>query len=58
MPITKRRAIPLLIAFVAFIATAIAVSLATPDGNLVVTLAPSLIVGLIAYGLATWWRSR
>ena len=40
-------------AIAAFI-TAGAVSWATPDGNLVVTLVPALAVGLAAFGLALW----
>ena len=36
--------------------TAGAVSWATPDGNLVVTLVPALVVGLAVLGLAAWWR--
>ncbi|HVY07696.1 MAG TPA: hypothetical protein VHB46_17100 [Burkholderiales bacterium] len=38
----------------AAVVTASAVSSATPDGNLVVTLAPALAVGLAAFGLALW----
>jgi uncharacterized membrane protein (DUF441 family) len=40
----------------AFITAGI-VSWATPDGNLVVTLVPALVVGLAVFGLAVW-RSR
>lgn len=40
-----------------FIATAGVVSWATPDGNLVVTLVPALIVGIAAFA-ATRWRLR
>jgi hypothetical protein len=39
---------------VAFFITSGAVSWATPDGNLVVTLVPSLSVGLIVFGLSLW----
>ncbi len=34
------------------------VSWATPDGNLVVTLAPSLAVGWVMFGLALWRSER
>ena len=34
--------------------TAGAVSAATPDGNLVVTLVPALVVGLLVFGLVLW----
>jgi hypothetical protein len=34
--------------------TAGVVSWATPDGNLVVTLVPALLVGAVVYGLAAW----
>jgi len=43
--------------FVAAAVTAGAVAWATPDGNLVVTLVPALVVGLAVFGL-TLWRSR
>lgn len=46
------------VALVAGFVTAGAVSWATPDGNLVVTLVPALIVGLVVYGLGAWWRRR
>jgi uncharacterized membrane protein len=36
------------------IVTAVAVSWATPDGNLVVTLVPALVVGLAVFGFASW----
>jgi len=42
---------------VAAFVTAGAVSWSTPDGNLVVTLAPALAVGLTVFGLVLW-RSR
>ena len=39
---------------VAFLITGGAVSWATPDGNLVVTLVPALAVGLTVFGLVSW----
>ena len=45
-------------ALVAGFVTAGLVSWATPDGNLVVTLVPALVVGLAVYGLCGWWRRR
>jgi uncharacterized membrane protein len=39
---------------IAAFVTAGAVSWATPDGNLVVTLVPALTVGLAVFGLALW----
>jgi hypothetical protein len=39
---------------VAFFVTAGAVSWSTPDGNLVVTLVPALVVGLTVFGLISW----
>ncbi len=53
---TQRRfpVVPIIIGFVAAVVTAGAVSWATPDGNLVVTLVPALVVGLVAFGLALW----
>lgn len=44
--------------FVGAFVTAGAVSWATPDGNLVVTLVPALVIGLIVYGLALWLSRR
>jgi hypothetical protein len=38
--------------------TAGAVSWATPDGNLVVTLVPALAVGLAVFALALWCFRR
>jgi len=38
--------------------TAGAVSWATPDGNLVVTLVPALAIGLAVFGLALWRLRR
>ena len=46
------------IGFIAAIVTAGAVSWSTPDGNLVVTLAPALTVGLIVFGLVLWPSRR
>jgi len=43
-------------AITTFVAAGV-VSWATPDGNLVVTLVPALVVGLAVFGLAVW-RSR
>ena len=43
---------------VAAIVTAGAVSWATPDGNLVVTLVPALAMGLLAFGVALWRLRR
>jgi hypothetical protein len=34
------------------------VSWLTPDGNLVVTLAPSLAIGLAAFGIGSWVSRR
>lgn len=39
---------------IAFFVTSGAVSWSTPDGNLVVTLAPALAVGLTVFGLVLW----
>jgi hypothetical protein len=38
--------------------TAAVVSWATPDGNLVVTLVPALVLGLVAFGIASWRLRR
>lgn len=38
--------------------TAGAVSWATPDGNLVVTLVPAVAVGLAVYGVILWFSRR
>jgi uncharacterized membrane protein len=43
-----------LIGLIATVVTAGVVSWATPDGNLVVTLVPALLVGGIAFGIASW----
>ena len=50
--------LPVVAGLVAAFVTAGAVSWATPDGNLVVTLAPAFIVGLVVYGLALWRLRR
>jgi uncharacterized membrane protein len=55
MPTTKRKGLALLIAFVAALATALLVARSTPDGNLVVTLVPAILVGALAYLLASRW---
>jgi len=44
----------IVIGLVAGFVTAGAVSWATPDGNLVVTMVPALLVGLAAFGIALW----
>lgn len=49
---------PVAAAFAAGFITAGAVSWATPDGNLVVTLVPALLVGLAVFGLARRHRRR
>lgn len=46
--------LPAIAGLVAAFITSGAVSWATPDGNLVVTLVPGLAVGLVVYGLAAW----
>ena len=46
------------IGLIAAFLTAGAVSWATPDGNLVVTLVPALAVGLAVLGLALWGIRR
>lgn len=51
---TKSRLAAIAIGLVAAFFTAGAVSWATPDGNLVVTLVPALAVGLAVFGLASW----
>lgn len=43
---------------IAAFVTAGAVSWATPDGNLVVTLVPALAVGLAVFGLGVWHLRR
>ncbi len=49
---------PGVIGLVAALVTTVAVASATPDGNLVVTSVPALVVGLSAFGLASWWSRR
>lgn len=46
--------VAIVVASIAAFVTAGAVSWATPDGNLVVTLVPALAVGLAVFGLALW----
>ena len=50
----KSRTKAMVLGLVAAILTAGAVSLSTPDGNLVVTLVPALAVGLMVFGAASW----
>jgi hypothetical protein len=51
-PRPKPRLKAMVLGFIAAIATAVAVSRSTPDGNLVVTPVPALVVGLAVFGLA------
>jgi len=51
---SKVPVVTIVIGLVAAVVTAGAVSWATPDGNLVVTLVPALVVGLAAFGIALW----
>ena len=51
---SKVPGVTIVIGLVAAFVTAGAVSWATPDGNLVVTLVPALVVGLAAFGIALW----
>jgi len=46
--------VAIVMSLVAAFITAGVVSWATPDGNLVVTLVPALIVGVAVLGIATW----
>lgn len=55
---SKSRTKEMVLGFVAAILTAGAVSLSTPDGNLVVTLVPALVVGLMVFGAASWHIRR
>jgi len=48
----------IVIGLVAAFVTAGAVSWATPDGNLVVTLVPALAIGLVVFRLALWCLRR
>jgi uncharacterized membrane protein len=50
----KLPVVAIVIGLVAAFVTAGAVSWATPDGNLIVTLVPALAVGLAVFGLALW----
>jgi uncharacterized membrane protein len=43
--------VAILLGFIAAFVTAAVVSWSTPDGNLVVTLVPALVVGLAVFGL-------
>jgi len=43
---------------VAVFVTAGAVSWATPDGNLIVTLVPALVAGLVVHSAAVWCVRR
>jgi uncharacterized membrane protein len=51
---SKSRLAAIAVGLIAALFTAGAVSWATPDGNLVVTLVPALAVGLAVFGLALW----
>jgi hypothetical protein len=53
----KSRVVAIVLGFIAALVTAVAVSLATPDGNMVVTSVPALAVGMAVFGLA-FWRER
>jgi len=59
---SKVPVVTIVIGLVAAFVTAGAVSWATPDGNLVVTLVPAMVVGLAAFGIALWrfpsWPER
>jgi len=48
----------IVIGAIAAVFSAGVVSWVTPDGNLVVTLVPALAVGLVAYGVASWFFRR
>ena len=48
----KLPVVAIVLGSIAAVITAVAVSWATPDGNLVVTLVPALAVGLAVFGLA------
>ena len=50
----KLRVEAIVLGFIAAFVTAGVVSWFTPDGNLVVTLVPALVVGLVVFGLASW----
>ena len=49
---------PVVAGLVAAFVTSGAVSWATPDGNLVVTLVPAAVVGLVVYALVSWRLRR
>ena len=53
-----RPKLPVVAGLIAALGTAGVVSWATPDGNLIVTLVPALIVGLAVYGLVLWRQRR
>jgi len=55
---SKVPVVTIVIGLAAAFVTAGAVSWATPDGNLVVTLVPALVVGLAAFGIALWRLRR
>jgi len=48
----------IVLGLIAACATAAVVARATPDGNLIVTLVPALVVGLAVLGLASWCIRR
>lgn len=52
-PRPRSRVKATVLGFVAAVITGGAVSLSTPDGNLVVTLVPALAVGLVVFGAAS-----
>ena len=54
----KARLPAIVLGSIAAFITAGAVSWATPDGNLVVTLVPALAVGLLVFGVALWRLRR
>ena len=53
-PQAKLPRVAITIGLIAAFITAGLVSWLTPDGNLVVTLVPALVVGLAVFGLALW----
>jgi hypothetical protein len=57
---SRRRSLfgALVLGFIAVVVTAGAVSWATPDGNLVVTLTPALALGFVVFRLALWRLRR
>ena len=52
-PVAARRS-----GLAAFVITSALVSWLTPDGNLVVTLVPALVMGLLVFGVAVWRLRR